>query len=203
MKKILIVDDHPVVAEGLRKLISDSKSAEVIGIAGSGKACIDFLRWEKPDLIFLDINLPDINGIELCKEIKKTNPAIKILALTTFNEKSIISKMINNGADGYLLKNSDAEDIIESINEVSLGNRYIAVEVESILNKKDSSEIILTKREREVLNLISDGLTNNEIAEQLFISPLTVDSHRKNLITKLEVRNTASLIKKAIENKLI
>lgn len=203
MKKILIVDDHPVVAEGLRKLISDSKSAEVIGIAGSGKACIDFLRWEKPDLIFLDINLPDINGIELCKEIKKTNPAIKILALTTFNEKSIISKMINNGADGYLLKNSDAEDIIESINEVSLGNRYIAVEVESILNKKDSSEIILTKREREVLNLISDGLTNNEIAEKLFISPLTVDSHRKNLITKLEVRNTASLIKKAIENKLI
>ena len=203
MKKILIVDDHPVVAEGLRKLISDSKSAEVIGIAGSGKACIDFLRWEKPDLIFLDINLPDINGIELCKEIKKTNPAIKILALTTFNEKSIITKMINNGADGYLLKNSDAEDIIESINEVSLGNRYIAVEVESILNKKDSSEIILTKREREVLNLISDGLTNNEIAEKLFISPLTVDSHRKNLITKLEVRNTASLIKKAIENKLI
>ena len=203
MKKILIVDDHPVVAEGLRKLISDSKSAEVIGIAGSGKACIDFLRWEKPDLIFLDINLPDINGIELCKEIKKTNPAIKILALTTFNEKSIISKMINNGADGYLLKNSDADDIIESINEVSIGNRYLAAEVENILTKIDSYEIILTKREREVLKLISDGLTNNEIAEQLFISPLTVDSHRKNLITKLEVRNTASLIKKAIENKLI
>ncbi|MBZ0181381.1 MAG: response regulator transcription factor [Melioribacteraceae bacterium] len=203
MKKIFIVDDHPVVAEGLRKLIIDSGAAVVIGIAETGKACLDFLRWEKPDIIFLDINLPDTSGIDLCKEIKSTYKTIKILALTSYNEKSIIKKMIENGADGYLLKNSDAYDITEGIKEVTLGNKYFAAEVNSILRKEEPTEILLTKREKEVLMLIADGMTNNEIAEKLFISSLTVDSHRKNLITKLNARNTASLIKIAIENNFI
>lgn len=203
MKKIFIVDDHPVVAEGLRKLIIDSGAADVIGIAETGKACLDFLRWEKPDIIFLDINLPDASGIDLCKEIKSKYKTIKILALTSYNEKSIIKKMIENGADGYLLKNSDAYDITEGIKEVTLGNKYFAVEVDSILRKEEPTEILLTRREKEVLMLIADGMTNNEIAEKLFISSLTVDSHRKNLITKLNARNTASLIKIAIENNFI
>ena len=203
MKKIFIVDDHPVVAEGLRKLIIDSGAADVIGIAETGKACLDFLRWEKPDIIFLDINLPDTSGIDLCKEIKSKYKTIKILALTSYNEKSIIKKMIENGADGYLLKNSDAYDITEGIKEVTLGNKYFAAEVDSILRKEEPTEILLTKREKEVLMLIADGMTNNEIAEKLFISSLTVDSHRKNLITKLNARNTASLIKIAIENNFI
>lgn len=203
MKKIFIVDDHPVVAEGLKKLVLDSGTADVIGIAETGKACLEFLRWEKPDIIFLDINLPDASGIDLCKEIKMQYPQIKILALTSYNEKSIIMKMLENGADGYLLKNSDAYDIIEGIKEINLGNKYFAAEVDNILKKEESTEILLTRREKEVLTLIADGMTNNEIAEQLFISPLTVDSHRKNLITKLSARNTASLIKIAIENKLI
>lgn len=203
MKKIFIVDDHPVVAEGLRKLIIDSGAADVIGIAETGKACLDFLRWEKPDIIFLDINLPDTSGIDLCKEIKSKYQTIKILALTSYNEKSIIKKMIENGADGYLLKNSDAYDITEGIKEVTLGNKYFAAEVDSILRKEEPTEILLTKREKEVLMLIADGMTNNEIAEKLFISSLTVDSHRKNLITKLNARNTASLIKIAIENNFI
>jgi DNA-binding NarL/FixJ family response regulator len=203
MKKIFIVDDHPVVAEGLRKLIIDSGAADVIGIAETGKACLDFLRWEKPDIIFLDINLPDASGIDLCKEIKSKYQTIKILALTSYNEKSIIKKMIENGADGYLLKNSDAYDITEGIKEVTLGNKYFAAEVDSILKKEEPTEILLTKREKEVLILIADGMTNNEIAEKLFISSLTVDSHRKNLITKLNARNTASLIKIAIENNFI
>lgn len=203
MKKIFIVDDHPVVAEGLRKLIIDSGAADVIGIAETGKACLDFLRWEKPDIIFLDINLPDASGIDLCKEIKSKYKTIKILALTSYNEKSIIKKMIENGADGYLLKNSDAYDITEGIKEVTLGNKYFAAEVDSILRKEEPTEILLTRREKEVLMLIADGMTNNEIAEKLFISSLTVDSHRKNLITKLNARNTASLIKIAIENNFI
>lgn len=203
MKKIFIVDDHPVVAEGLRKLIIDSGAADVIGIAETGKACLDFLRWEKPDIIFLDINLPDTSGIDLCKEIKSKYQTIKILALTSYNEKSIIKKMIENGADGYLLKNSDAYDITEGIKEVTLGNKYFAAEVNSILRKEEPTEILLTRREKEVLILIADGMTNNEIAEKLFISSLTVDSHRKNLITKLNARNTASLIKIAIENNFI
>lgn len=203
MIKILIVDDHPVVAEGLRKLIQDSKIAEVVGVAGSGKACIDFLKWEKPDIIFLDINLPDASGLDLCKTIKVKNPSQKILALTTFNERSVVLKMMENGADGYILKNSESDEILEAVKEINAGNKFLAVEVEQILKKKNEEEMILTRREKEVLNLIADGLTNQEIAEQLFISPLTVDSHRKNLITKLGARNTASLIKLAVEKGLI
>jgi len=203
MIKILIVDDHPVVAEGLRKLIQDSKIAEVIGVAGSGKACMDFLKWEKPDIIFLDINLPDASGLDLCKTIKEKNPAQKILALTTFNERSVVLKMMENGADGYILKNSESDEILEAIKEINAGNKFLAVEVEAILKKKTDGGMILTRREKEVLNLIADGLTNQEIAEKLFISPLTVDSHRKNLITKLSARNTASLIKLAVEKGLI
>lgn len=203
MIKILIVDDHPVVAEGLRKLIQDSKIAEVVGVAGSGKACIDFLKWEKPDIIFLDINLPDASGLDLCKTIKEKNPAQKILALTTFNERSVVSKMLDNGADGYILKNSESDEILEAVKEINAGNKFLAVEVEAILKKKTEDGMILTRREKEVLNLIADGLTNQEIAEKLFISPLTVDSHRKNLITKLGARNTASLIKLAVEKGLI
>lgn len=199
MIKVLIVDDHPVVAEGLRKLIQDSKIAEVIGVAGSGKACMDFLKWEKPDIIFLDINLPDASGLDLCKSIKEKNPSQKILALTTFNERAVVLKMMENGADGYILKNSDSDEILEAVKEINAGNKFLAVEVEEILKKKNEEGMILTRREKEVLILIADGLTNHEIAEKLFISPLTVDSHRKNLITKLGARNTASLIKLSVE----
>lgn len=203
MPSIFIVDDHPVVAEGIRKLIQDSNAAEVIGVAGTGKACMDFLRWEKPDIILLDINLPDASGIDLCKEIKARIPAPKILALTTFNEKSCIISMMDNGADGYILKNSETEEILEAIEEVTKGNKYLCGEAETLLVKKKQEGLLLTNREKEVLKLIADGYTNMEIAEKLFISPLTVDSHRKNLITKLEARNTASLIKIAIEKGFI
>lgn len=203
MIKILIVDDHPIVAEGLRKLINDSKTAEVIGVAGSGKACIDFLRWEIPDIILLDINLPDASGLDICKTIKEKTPKQKILALTTFNERSVVLKMMENGADGYVLKNSESEEILEAIKEINAGNKFIADEVEIILQKKEKEEMILTRREKEVLKLIAEGLTNQEIAERLFISPLTVDSHRKNLIAKLQARNTASLIRISVERGFI
>ena len=203
MIKILIVDDHPVVAEGLRKLLNDSNIAEVIGVAGTGKSCFDFLRWQTPDIIFLDINLPDASGLDICKTIKEKNSSQKILALTTFNERSVVETMMANGADGYILKNSESEEIIEAVKEIYAGNKFLAHEVENILQRKDKSEMILTRREKEVLQLIADGLTNQEIAENLFISPLTVDSHRKNLITKLQARNTASLIKIAVDKKLI
>lgn len=203
MPTILIVDDHPIVAEGIRKLIQDSQAAKVIGVAGTGKACLDFLRWEKPDVILLDINLPDISGIDLCKKIKEKNSAQKVLALTTFNERSCVVNMMKNGADGYILKNSDTEEIIEAITEVHSGNKFLCDSAEAMLKKETANEMLLTNREKEVLKLIADGFTNQEIAEKLFISPLTVDSHRKNLITKLEARNTASLIKIALEKGLL
>jgi len=203
MLKILIVDDHPIIAEGIRKLIQDSKIATVAGVAGTGKACLDFLKWEKPDIILLDINLPDISGIELCKTIKEKYSSLKILAITTFNERSCVINMMRNGADGYVLKNSETSEIIEAITEVSAGKKYLCYNADELIKKPDPKEMVLTNREKEVLKLIADGFTNQEIAEKLFISPLTVDSHRKNLITKLEARNTASLIKIALDKGLL
>jgi len=200
---ILIVDDHPIVAEGIRKLIQDSHAAHVVGVAGTGKACLDFLRWEKPDVILLDINLPDISGIDLCKTIKANDPSLKILALTTFNERSTVVNMMKSGADGYVLKNSETEEIIEAITEVNNGGKYLCDNAAALMKRTATNELLLTNREKEVLKLIADGFTNQEIAEKLFISPLTVDSHRKNLITKLEARNTASLIKIALDKGLL
>jgi len=203
MINILIVDDHPIVAEGIRKLIQDSNAANVVGVAGTGKACMDFLRWEKPDVILLDINLPDISGIDLCKMIKEKFASSKILALTTFNERSCIVSMMKSGADGYVLKNSETEEIIEAITEVHRGKKYLCDNAAAVMKSSSANELLLTNREKEVLKLIAEGLTNQEIAEKLFISPLTVDSHRKNLITKLEARNTASLVKLAADKGLI
>lgn len=203
MITILIVDDHPIVAEGIRKLIQDSNAAEVIGVAGTGKACLDFLRWEKPDVILLDISLPDISGIDLCKVIKTKEPARKILALTTFNERSTVINMMKNGSDGYILKNSETSEIIEAIQEVYNGRKYICDSAEELLKEEVINDLLLTNREKEVLRLIADGFTNLEIGNKLFISPLTVDSHRKNLITKLKARNTASLIRIASDKGLL
>ncbi|HUX62116.1 MAG TPA: response regulator transcription factor [Ignavibacteriaceae bacterium] len=203
MITILIVDDHPIVAEGIRKLIQDSNAAEVIGVAGTGKACLDFLRWEKPDVILLDISLPDISGIDLCKVIKTKEPSRKILALTTFNERSTVINMMKNGADGYILKNSETSEIIEAIQEVYKGGKYICDSAEELLKEEVINDLLLTNREKEVLRLIADGFTNLEIGNRLFISPLTVDSHRKNLITKLKARNTASLIRIASDKGLL
>lgn len=203
MITILIVDDHPIVAEGIRKLIQDSNAAKVIGVAGTAKACLDFLRWERPDVILLDIGLPDISGIDLCKDIKSREPLQKILALTTFNERSTVVNMLKSGADGYVLKNSETEEIVEAIQTVYDGGKYLCENAESLLRDKATNELLLTKREKEVLKLIAEGFTNQEIADKLFISPLTVDSHRKNLITKLDARNTASLIKIALDKGLL
>ncbi len=197
------MDDHPIVAEGIRKLIQDSNAAEVIGVAGTGKACLDFLRWEKPDVILLDISLPDISGIDLCKVIKTKEPTRKILALTTFNERSTVISMMKNGSDGYILKNSETSEIIEAIQEVYNGAKYICDSAEVLLKEEVINDLLLTNREKEVLRLIADGFTNLEIGNKLFISPLTVDSHRKNLITKLKARNTASLIRIASDKGLL
>jgi DNA-binding NarL/FixJ family response regulator len=155
----------------------------------------------------LDINLPDISGIDLCKKIHKEFPEIKIIGISTFSERSYISRMIENGASGYLIKSASANEIAEAIDTVLLGKIYLSVSMEHIAKPlsimRSDNLPALTKREKEVLQLISEGLTNNQIAEKLFISPLTVDSHRKNLLTKLDVNNTASLIKLAVQNGLI
>jgi len=205
--RVFIVDDHPVVVTGLQTLLGQLENIEVAGAVSSAFDAIPFLQKNQVDVILLDINLPDISGIELCKRIHKEFPEIKILGISTFSDRSYISRMIENGASGYLIKSAPAEEIAEAIDSVLRGKMYVSVSMEHVLRPLSSRPLDslppLTKREKEILSQIAAGLTNNQIAEKLFISPLTVDSHRKNLLTKLEVNNTASLIRFAMENGLI
>lgn len=205
--KVFIIDDHPMVVAGLNSLIGRLANIEVAGAVSNAFDAIPFLKKNTIDVILLDINLPDISGIDLCKKIHKEFPAIKILGISTFSERSYISRMIENGASGYLIKSASANEIAEAIDTVLKDKMYLSVSMEHIakpLSIIPSHNLpALTKREKEILQLISEGLTNNQIAEKLFISPLTVDSHRKNLLTKLNVNNTASLIKLAVQNGLV
>jgi DNA-binding NarL/FixJ family response regulator len=200
---LIIVEDHPVVVEGLQLMFNSSGKYHVEGVAGTGKECIQLLKWLTPNVLLLDINLPDISGIDLCKLILDKYPHQKVLALTTYNERVFIQQMLDNGAYGYVLKNASSEEIMEGVAEVHKGNKYLCSETESLLRKTQENELMITRRESSVLKLLADGLTNLEIAEKLFISPLTVDSHRKNLIVKLQARNTASLIKIASDKGLV
>ena len=202
--KVFIVDDHYMVIEGIRSLLQNEEGIEWAGHATNAASCLAFLQQQLPDVILMDINLPDKNGIDLCKEVKEKYPSVFILGLSTFNQQSFIQKMMNNGASGYVLKNATQEELMEAIETVSKGKTYLSDEVASSLRKEVLSEIpVVTRREKEVLLLIADGLTNAEIAKQLFLSTTTVDTHRKNLLAKFDVKNTASLIKKAAQLQLL
>ncbi|MCP9770719.1 DNA-binding response regulator [Lacihabitans sp. LS3-19] len=204
MTRILIVDDHPLVIEGVKSLLVDQEDIIVVGVATNAFDAMVFLKENQVDIAFLDINLPDISGIDLCKKIKEEFPDVKSIALSTFAERSYISRMVQNGAMGYLLKSSSKDEILDAISQVSQGGYYLNLNIK-LPNQPEPHKPLpfLTRREKEVLILISDGFTNHQIAEKLFVSVLTVDSHRKNLLMKFEVNNTASLIKIAVQNDLI
>lgn len=196
--RILIVDDHPLVLEGLKSLLADVEEVQVVGTATNAIDAIAFLKNNEVDIAFLDINLPDISGIDLCKKVKDQFPEVKTLALSTFNERAYVSRMIQNGASGYLIKSSGKEDILEAIAQVQAGGYFMNVQFDQVTPATAPKTVpFLTRREKEVLVLIAEGLTNPQIAEQLFVSVTTVNSHRQNLLIKFEVSNTASLIKLA------
>lgn len=202
--KVFIVDDHYMVIEGIRSLLQLEKSIDWVGHATNAASCLAFLKQQLPDVILMDINLPDKSGIDLCKEVKQLFPSIFVVGLSTFNQQSFIAKMMENGASGYVLKNATREEILEAIEVAAKGKTYLSDEAAQTLRKKtDTAVPVLTRREKEVLILIAEGLTNNEVAEKLFISPATVDTHRKNLLTKFDAKNTASLVKMAMQLQLI
>jgi DNA-binding NarL/FixJ family response regulator len=174
-----------------------------MGHAMNAASCMAFLQQQQPDVILMDINLPDRSGIDLCKEVKGKYPAIHIIGLSSFNQQSFIQKMMDNGASGYVLKNATQEELMEAIEAVVKGKIYLSEEASNTLRKDDTIDIILTRREKEVLELIAGGLTNAEIAQKLFISVTTVDTHRKNLLAKFDVKNTALLIRTAVQRQMI
>jgi DNA-binding NarL/FixJ family response regulator len=202
--KVFIVDDHYMVIEGIRSLLQNEKSIEWMGHASNADSCLAFLQQQLPDVLLMDISMPGKSGIELCQEVKEKYPSVFVIGLSTFNQQSFIQKMMDNGASGYVLKNATQKELMEAIETVAKGKTYLSDEAASSLRKYAESEIpVITRREKEVLELIAGGLTNNEIAKKLFISTTTVDTHRKNLLAKFEVKNTASLIRIAAQNQLI
>lgn len=202
--KIFITDDHYMIVEGIRSLLQSEREMEWLGHAMSATSCMAFLQQQKPDVMFMDINLPDMSGIDLCKEVKQKYPSIHIIGLSSFNQQSFIQKMMDNGASGYVLKNATREELVEAIETVMAGDQFLSHEaVSTILKNEDSKIPVLTRREKEVLILIAEGHTNHEIGEKLFISTTTVDTHRKNLLAKFEAKNTATLIRMAAQFKLI
>jgi DNA-binding NarL/FixJ family response regulator len=207
MIRVFIVDDHPVVIEGIHSLLKKEKNIEWAGQAMNAQSCLGFFVNNTADVILMDISMPGMDGVELCAVIKVKYPGIMVLGLSTFNQGLYIKKMMENGASGYILKNSSKEELLEAIHTVSEGGIFFSGEAGQALQEYQKSSIndlpALTSREKEILELIAQGYTNPQIAEKIFLSSFTVDSHRKNLLAKLNVKNTASLIRLAVEQKLI
>ena len=200
---VAIVDDHTMLVEGLTKTINESEIAYVSSACYTIESCRKAIEEKRPDILLLDISLPDGNGVDFCKEVTIAYPSVKVIAITSHNEFSIARQMLNNGASGYILKNSSSEELIEGIETVSNGGKYICDEIESIIRRSPVNEIYLSAKEKEMLKLIVEGYTNPEIAEKLFLSPLTIKGYRKNLLLKLGVKNTATLVSLAVREKLV
>ncbi|MBL7966118.1 MAG: response regulator transcription factor [Prolixibacteraceae bacterium] len=206
-KHILIVEDHPIVSESLARMITASGLDINCQSAATAAKGLAYLNGNPFDLIILDINLPDMNGIEFCKTAKTRVPHQKILAITTVAQRHVVEKMLDAGADGFILKTSDVDDILNGVKQVLNGKElYLGNGVKELIKgipAENSDLPMITKRESEILKLIADGLTNQEIADQLFISTFTVDTHRKNLLLKFNAKNTATLVKIVVSKGVI
>ncbi|MFZ1528080.1 MAG: response regulator transcription factor [Ferruginibacter sp.] len=202
--KVFITDDHYMVIEGIRSLLQNEQGIEWMGHASNAGSCLAFLAEQRPDVILMDISMPGMSGIDLCREVKQKYPSVNVIGLSTFNQHSFISKMMENGASGYVLKNATQAELMEAIGEVAKGKIFLSDEAAASLRKDNNVQApVITRREKEVLELIAEGLTNAEIATKLFISIATVDTHRKNLLVKFQTKNTASLVKTAVQLQLI
>ena len=209
---ILLVDDHQIVIDGLKGLLEGEDRIGTLYEALNGSETLRIAKEEKLDLILLDINLPDINGFEICEKIKATTNAPKIIALTMHGNAGYINKMIKSGVDGYILKNTGRDELLKAVYTVMNDERYFSKEVTEALTsgtfqakKPKTSDFIqkLTRREKEILQLIIEECTTDEIAAKLFISSTTVITHRKSLLRKLNAKNVAGLVKKAYEFGLL
>ncbi|MFN5649667.1 MAG: response regulator [Sphingobacteriales bacterium] len=202
--KVFIVDDHYMVIEGIRALLQDQKDIVLMGHASNADSCLSFIQNAAPDVILMDISMPGKNGIDLCKEVRERYPSVFVIGLSTFNQFTYVDDMLRNGASGYLLKNATKQEITEAIHTVAKGKMYMSDEAANTLKNASPHESpVLTRRENEILRLIAEGLANPQIAEKLFLSISTVDTHRKSLMRKLNIKNTALLVRYAVDQKII
>jgi two-component system, NarL family, nitrate/nitrite response regulator NarL len=207
--QILLIDDHPLVLDGVKTMLKDEASVQIVGTCKTAAEALAFLSNQEPDIILLDISLPDMNGLELCEKIRLTRRQAKIIGLTSTNEAGIITGLLQRGGNGYLLKNMERAELLEAIRTVMNGKIYLSKAAnDKVLEqfqhpKKPGDNFLLTRREKEILLLLADGLKGPQIAEKLFLSPLTVETHRKNLFKKFNANSVQLLIKIAHENKLL
>ena len=207
MISIILVDDHAIMRDGLRHLLSQESDIEVVGEADNGRDAVKLVLEKKPDMVIMDVAMQDMNGIEATRQIKSEDPDIKVIALSMHSERQIVVGIFRAGASGYLLKESSSLELVEAIRTIHLGRKYLSQKISDIVLqeisdiKKDTGEIgvdVLTNRECEILQLISEGNSTKKIAEVLFISPKTVESHRANIMEKLDIHNIPELTKYAI-----
>ncbi|PCJ77888.1 MAG: DNA-binding response regulator [Flavobacteriales bacterium] len=215
MIRVLITDDHQMFIDGIKALLVDSEEVHVVAMANNGEEALDRLKKQPIDVVIMDINMPVMNGIEATKQIREKYPDVKVLALTMYIEKELITEIVKAGATGYILKNTGKEELITAITTIAKGEKFYSSDVAlKMLDAKTTLEYVedidnqnrninLTKREKEILKLITMEYTTPQIAEKLLISYFTVETHRKNLIRKLNVKNVAGLVKIAIQNGLV
>jgi len=209
-RKVIIVDDHTLFRNGLRILLNNMENYHVVAEASNGKQFLDLLEKEMPDLVLLDINMPVMDGIEAATIAHEKYPDLKIITLSMYGEEDYYYKMVNAGVKGFVLKNSDIKEVKNALDVVFEGGSFFSSEllqnlINSLKSAPKSKEVHteLSEREMEILILICQGLSNQEIGDKLFISKRTVDKHRANILEKSESKNTAQLVVYAIKNKLV
>lgn len=209
-KRILIVDDHQMFIDGLKSILAKQKDFTVYAEALSGEDALDIIANDKPDMVITDISMPGMSGIELTKIIKHDFPEIKVVVVSMHNDSAVVSEILMAEAEGYILKNTGKTELLNALNRIANDGTYYSNAVLSTMMKQVKKEAavqnevkILTERETEILKLIAEEYSSEQIAEKLFISKRTVDSHRANILAKLETKTLAGLIKYAIRNNII
>lgn len=208
MIKIIIADDHHLFREGIRSFFDANENIHVLGEASTGADVLTMLTQDEVDVLIMDVNMPILDGLQTAEIIKKEYPNVKIVMLTMHDTQIYIRKLLDVGVDGYLLKTTTKSELLQAINAVMNGEKFYGAEVQNIFIQSYAAdsvvdEVVLTKREKEILILICEEKNTNEIAENLCISIYTVESHRKNLMSKTGAKNVVGLVKFAVENKFI
>ena len=209
--RLIVADDHVILRHGLSKSLQMEKDMEIIAQANNGRTAVQLAQELSPDVIIMDIGMPDLNGIEATRQIVKNSPKVRVIALSMHSAKKFIVEMFKAGASGYLLKDCEFDELVNAIRTVASGKNYISPSISNILvetcvnddpKKQKSAFSTLTKREREVLQLLTEGKTTKQTAKRLHISPKTVEVHRLNIMNKLNIDNMAQLTKYAIQEGL-
>ena len=208
---LLVADDHQLIADGISTILSTEKTIGAIYTAQNGREAVDDVMVKDIDCVIMDINMPVLNGLEATKLIKQEKPQVKVIVVSMLSDAAIVSKMMKAGADAFINKDTGKAELLKAIEKVMQGEKYISPQISNNLFThltdrnvyKEDIEKQLTAREVEIIRHIADGLTNHEIADKLFLSIVTVDTHRKNMLAKLQLKNTATLVKYAADHKLL